>query len=52
MELQLVREQSQSDMIGKDNFNSVEIGKVQPSYCIIIFVINGIKCNTGIIQRS
>ena len=28
MELQLVREQFQSDMIGKDNFNSVEIRKV------------------------
>ena len=28
MELQLVREQFQSDMIGKDNFRSVEIGKV------------------------
>ena len=28
MELQLVREQFQSDMIGKDNFKSVEIVKV------------------------
>ena len=28
VELQLVREQFQSDMIGKDNFRSVEIGKV------------------------
>ena len=52
MELQLVREQFQSDTIGKDNFNSVEIGKVRPSCCTVIFVINGVKCNTGIIQRS
>ena len=28
MEVQLVREQFQSDMIGKDNFRSVGIGKV------------------------
>ena len=28
MELQLVREQFQSDMIGEDNFRSVEIEKV------------------------
>ena len=52
MELQLAREQFQSDVIGKDNFNSVEIGKVQPSCCTVIFVIYGVKCNTGIIQRS
>ena len=52
MELQLVREQFQSDMIGKDNLNSVEIGKVRPLCCTVIFVIDGVKCNTGIIQRS
>ena len=28
MESQLVREQFQSDMIGKENFKSVKIGKV------------------------
>ena len=52
MQLWLVREQFQSDMIGKDDFESVEIGKVRPSCCTVIFVIYGIKCNTGIIQRS
>ena len=52
MELYLVRGQFQSDIIGKDNFKSVEIGRMQPSCCTIIFVIYGIKCNTGIIQRS
>ena len=43
MQLQLVREQFQSDMIGKDNFKSVEIGKVWPLCCTMIFVIDGIK---------
>ena len=52
MELWVVREQFQSDMIGKDNFKSIEIRKVQPSCCTVIFVIYGVKCNTGIIQRS
>ena len=39
-------------MIGKDNFRSVEIEKVSPLCCTIIFVIDGIKFNTSIIQRS
>ena len=52
MQLQLVREQFQSDMIGKDNFKSVEIGKVRPSCCTVIFVIDGVKCNTDIVQKS
>ena len=39
-------------MIGKDNFRSVEIGKVSPLCCTVIFVINGVKCNTSIVQRS
>ena len=39
-------------MIGKDNFRSVEIRKVSPLCCTIIFVIDGVKCNTSIIQRS
>ena len=52
MELQLVREQFQSDMIGKDNFKSVEIGKVWPLYSTVIFVIDGVKCNKSIVQKS
>ena len=52
MELQLVREQFQSDMIGKDNFKSVDIRKVWPSCCTIIFAINGVKCNASIAQKS
>ena len=52
MELWVVREQFQSDMIGKDNFKSVENGKVRPSCCTVIFVICGVKCNTGIMQKS
>ena len=39
-------------MIGKDNFRSVEIGKVSPLCCTIIFVIDGIKCNASIVQGS
>ena len=39
-------------MIGKNNFRSVEIGKVSPLCCTMIFVMDGVKCNTSIIQRS
>ena len=54
MQLWLVsrKENNFSDMIGKDDFNSVEIGKVSPLCCTLIFVINGVKCNTSIVQRS
>ena len=43
MELWVVREQFQSNMIGKDNSRSVEIGKAQSLCCSIIFVIYGVK---------
>ena len=39
-------------IIGKFDFRSVEIGKVSPLCCTVIFVIDGVKCNTSIIQRS
>ena len=39
-------------MIGKDNFRSVESGKVSPLCCTAIFTIDGVKCNTSIVQRS